>query len=197
MSIMFHISNKHRWVGYKHFKKCAHKKLTKRERKKKNWIKEGTAAYVELEKIIKKKQTLKDLAHCTKFQHSGNLEVFHSVYLKFCPKRTHFSMEGMIARTELAVMHFNSLVDVPYATTKSGKESVKHQYSKITQSWVIKRVKKKSDRSYVTELMKEVLWLKESGEKVSLPNLVVPKNIAPIPKPYKELSLKTMKSRFK
>ena len=34
MSLMFHISNKHRWVGYKHFKRCEHKKLTKSEIKK-------------------------------------------------------------------------------------------------------------------------------------------------------------------
>ena len=34
MSLMFHVSNKHRWVGYKHFKRCAHKKLTKKEIKK-------------------------------------------------------------------------------------------------------------------------------------------------------------------
>ena len=137
-----------------------------------------------------------ELCHLAKV-HRGNLEVFHSVYLKFCPKRTHFSMQGMIARTEHAVMHFNSLAAAPYATTKSGKDSVKHQYSKITKSWVIKKLKRKSDRKYVAELMKEVIWLKESGEKVSLPNFAVPKNIAPIQKPDKEQSLKEIKSRFK
>ena len=131
MSLMFHISNKHRWVGYKHFKHCIHKKLSKKDMKKKKWIKEGTPAYIELEKIIKNKNTLKDLAKCTKFLHSGNLEVFHSVYLKFCPKRLHFSLHGMIARTELAVMHFNSIAAAAHATTKDGKLIYKQQYSKI------------------------------------------------------------------
>ena len=71
---------------------------------------------------------------CTEFRHSGNLEVFHSVYLKFCPTRLHFSLSGMIARTELAILHFNSSVTEPYATNRLGKQIYKQQYSKITST---------------------------------------------------------------
>ena len=141
---------------------------------------------------------MKDLEKCTKFQHSGNLEVFHSVYLKFCPKRLHFSFLGMIARTELAIMHFNSIATAVYATTKDGKQRYKYQFSKITSSWVIKKVKERSDKGYVRELLREVVWLKESQENAPLPKISdVPKNIAPIEKPDKEFSIQTMKSRFK
>ena len=60
-SLMFHISNKHRWVGYKHFKRCEHKKLSKREMKKKLWVKEGTAAYIAIEKNFKKQKNFERL----------------------------------------------------------------------------------------------------------------------------------------
>ena len=36
------------------------------------------------------------------------LEVFHSLYNLYCPKRISFSYEGMYARTQLAVMDHNS-----------------------------------------------------------------------------------------
>ena len=75
--------------------------------------------------------------------HSENLEVFHSVLLKFCPKRIHFSFKGMIARTELAILHFNSVQVAKYAITKAGKQIYKHQFSKITNSWVVKKVRDK------------------------------------------------------
>ena len=106
-------------------------------------------------------------------------------------------MYGMIARTELAILHFNSIATGQYATTKLGKQIYKHQYSKITNSWVVKRVKKKSDKKYVRELLKEVVWLKQSNEEVPLPLIHVPKNIAPIEKPDKDYSIQSIKSRFK
>ena len=195
-SLMFHISNRHRWVGYKHFKQCIHQRLSKKDIKNKLWIKEGTPAYVEVEKIVKKRKTLTDLKHCTKFMHSGNLEVFHSVLLKFCPKRIHFSLNGMIARTELAILHFNSVVSTDYAETKAGKQVFKHEYSKITNSWVIKRVRAKPEKCYIRQLLDEVMRLIISNEK-SLPITSVQSNIARIEKPKKEDSIRSMKSRFK
>ena len=103
----------------------------------------------------------------------------------------------MIARTELAILHFNSSVTEPYATNRLGKQINKQQYSKITSTWVIKKVKKPSNRTYIYELLKEVVWLRKSNEHVHFPVVNVPKNIAPIEKPDKEESIPNMKSRFK
>ena len=102
----------------------------------------------------------------------------------------------MIARTELAVMHFNSIAAAAHATTKDGKLIYKQQYSKITDSWVVKKVKEKSDKTYVRELLKEVVWLKKSREFAPLPQIDVPKNIAPIEKPDKNSAIQSIKSRF-
>ena len=197
MSLMFHISNKHTWVGYNHFEKCAHPKLTNQQIKKKKWIKQGTPAFTEVEKIVTNKRTLNDLQHCTEFRHSGNLEVFHNTYLKFTPKRLHFSFEGMVARAELAILHFNSSVSAPYAATRTGKQINKQQYSKITGSWVIKKVKTRCDKTYLEELLKEVVWLRKSNEHAHFPVVSAPNNIAPIEKPNKEDAILNIKSRFK
>ena len=58
-------------------------------------------------------------------------------------------------------------------------------------------VKEKSDKTYVRQLLKEVVWLKESKEYAPLPTIDVPKNIAPIEKPEKDNAIQSMKSRFK
>ena len=115
-----HISNKHSWRHAKHFKKCAHHKLTRREKKEKPWLKPGTAALVALEEIVFNKKLLKDLKLVTEFHHTGNLEVYHSMMLKYCPKRQHFNHEGMVARTQLAALDNNHNCSREQAVVKKG-----------------------------------------------------------------------------
>ena len=98
MSILFHIQGIHSWDDFETFSQCEHPPLEK-ERK---WLKAGSAAFLALENIVKSKRILSDIPHLIKFCHTGNLEVFHSVLNKYCPKRLHFSTLGMIARTQLA-----------------------------------------------------------------------------------------------
>ena len=83
------------------------------------------------------KNLLGAIKFLTKFNHTGTLEVYHSLYNKYAPKRLHFSLHGMIARTELAALDFNCSVGIGQAKTKSGKLRFKQQFSKVTQSWVV------------------------------------------------------------
>ena len=56
----------------------------------------------------------------TGFHHTGALEVFHSLILKYCPKRQHFSYVGMQARIELAILDHNYNTNRKQATTNKG-----------------------------------------------------------------------------
>ena len=51
---------------------------------------------------------VEDLKHLTNFNNAGTLEIYDSVYNKYCPKRLHFSYPAMIARVELAALGFNA-----------------------------------------------------------------------------------------
>ena len=53
--------------------------------------------------------------------YTGSLEVFHSVLNIYCPKRFHITLEGMIARMQLAVLDYNSDLNNTQATVKDGK----------------------------------------------------------------------------
>jgi len=116
LSVLYHVQGIHSWKGNKYFKSCDHGKLEK-ERK---WLKERSPSFLALKSVVENKKTLSDLMYLVEFRHTGNLEVYHSVINKYCPKRLHFSMHGMIARTQLAVLDFNSGVNNEQARTKGG-----------------------------------------------------------------------------
>lgn len=147
--------------------------------------------------MVKNKTLLSDLKYLKNFNHTGSLEVYHSLYNKYCPKRLHFSYEGMIARSQLAVLDFNSGVGLCHAETTTGKLRYKQQFSRVTQTWVIKKIKESKNKSYIGHLLNEALHLKLSGENYPVPKLEnIPKNIATIEKPNKEKSVKNMATRF-
>ena len=68
------------------------------------------------------------------------MEVYHSLHNKYCPKRLHLSYEGMIACSQLVVLDFNEGVGLKQAETKLGELRFKQQLSKVTQSWVAKKL---------------------------------------------------------
>ena len=93
---------------------------------------------VALKGTIKSKDLLKDLDYLTDFSHSGRTEVYNSLHNKFCPKRLHFGWYGIVARTQLAVLHFNSGSECLQATTQENKNQFKLSFSKVIQNWVVK-----------------------------------------------------------
>ena len=107
LSLLYHIVDKHRWNGCGLFKKCGHPAMSRRERKSIKWLKAGSLAYVALEETVTNKKLLNDLNKLTEFHHTGELEQYYSVLLKYAPKREHFSYNGMVVRTQLAVLDHN------------------------------------------------------------------------------------------
>ena len=103
----------------------------------------------------------------------------------------------MIARAELAVLGFNSGVGVGQAETQSGKLRFKQQYSKVTQSWVVKQIREPKDRVYIQQFMDEVMYIQNSSERFELPKLEnITKTIAQIEKPNKKEAIKNIRTCF-
>ena len=82
----------------------------------------GSSAYVALEEVVLNKKFLKDIEKLTEFHHTGELEVYHSLLLKYVPKRLHFSHKGMVVRTQLAVIDHNSNTERNQGHSDKGKE---------------------------------------------------------------------------
>ena len=116
-------------------------------------------AYVALKNIVLDKRLLNDLKYLTDFNHTGILDVYHSLYNKYIPKRLHFSYPAMIARVQLSVLDFNSRDGLAHRKNKQGYLQYKHQFSKITQSWVVKKNTKgkKRKRTKIISWMRKCL----------------------------------------
>lgn len=193
LSVLSHIRGVHTFKGNKHFKKCQHAKL----KKKRKWLKKDSPAFKALKSVLEDNRVLADLKQLVEFRHTGNLEVFHSVINKYCPKRLHFSFYGMIARTQLAILDFNSGSDNCQAITKEGDLRYKQVFSRVTQSWVIKKVMKKKKYDYLQTLLQEIVEVTGNLTGTDLPEVgEIPKNIAKKEKPSKEEAIKNMKTRF-
>ena len=196
VSIMYHIRNKHRWENHEIYKHCQHSKLTKHEQKRKRWLKEGSPAFIALERVVMNKTLLGDLKYLASFNHTGNLEVFHSLYNKYCPKRLHFGLHGMIARSQLAILDFNAGANVGQAQTKDGRLRYKQSYSKVTQNWVVKKIAAGKSRNYIQDLFEHTIDRNTEFEN-NLPQIGdISKNIAPVEKPDKEEAVQSMRTRF-
>ena len=148
------------------------------------------------EGIVFKSSLLNDLDYLVEYKHTGSLEVYHSLMLKYCPKRQHFSYRGMMARTQLAVLDHNNHLGRTQASTKDGRLKQKISHSKVSGNWSAKKVMEKKDYEYLQEMLQNVHLSVKGNLKVSLPSIIkLPKNIAKTPRPSKEELLKH-NSRF-
>ena len=90
---------------------------------------------------------LKDLAKLTDFCHTGNIEVYHSMMLKYCSKQEHFSYKGMVARTQLAALDNNANAERTQALVQSGEHAGQERYKacfpKAHKRWVVKPISEK------------------------------------------------------
>ncbi|CAM4661702.1 unnamed protein product [Leuciscus chuanchicus] len=118
-SILHHICGVHSWIEDGEPKKCMHSELSSEEQRKKKWIDHTSRAFITLENLVLDKGLLKDLRQMALFKHTGKLEVFHSLLLKYCPKRIHFHYTSMLARTQLAVLDHNENVHRQQARTET------------------------------------------------------------------------------
>ena len=77
------------------------------------------------------KDLLKDLEHAKNFVHTGRLESYHNLRLKYMPKRIHLKYKGMLLRSMIAILDHN------YNLHKNelGKKMI---YSKPAGQYVLK-----------------------------------------------------------
>jgi len=200
-SILHHVTNKHKWSGYNHFHECCHPRLTTAAARKKKWLKPDTPAYIALEEVVLNKKLLKDIEKLTEFCHTGEVEVYHSEQLKYCPKREHFSHKGMVARTQLTALDHNANTGrkqaVVQSGTRSGEARYKVSFPKTQKQWVVKPIKEKKSYAHVESLMADVVTACHRGGVDHEPEAVnLPKNISGLVAPSKPELVEAHRSRF-
>ena len=121
--------------------------------------------------------------------------------LKYCPKREHFSYNGMVARTQLAALDNNANTirhqAVVMSGEKAGKARYMKSYRKSNKNWVVRPIKEKKTYNYLCDMMEDVL--RRCKDRTSAYQQVpahIPRNIAPLPQPSKNDLIKQHRTRF-
>ena len=195
LSLLQHITNRHSWGGNQHFHKCAHDKLTLQQKRSTKWLNPKSEAFKALQSIVTGTRFLNALPQITMFCHTGELEVFHSMLLKYCPKRQHFHYEAMTARLYLAALDWNSQTrGVKFDDDGDAIETI--IWSKRRKMWVKRLMYTRTSENHVEPLMAKVVNARM--ENIPLTPIErpenIPKHVSAVPKP--EPGELTRKSRF-
>ena len=137
--------------------------------KSKAWLKKSSFAYAAQKKIVLDKRLRSDLKYLADFNQTGTLEVFQSLYNKYNLKLSQFSYPVMIASAHLAVPYFNSKVGLAHHKNKQGDLQYKHKFSKISQSWVVKKVyENKEKKTYKNHIMHDIKHLQMTSTRYEM-----------------------------
>lgn len=205
-SMTYHSVNIHTWgrdKSYKLFKKCEHPRMNKNDR---DWLKPGSDAHEALKSVVFDEKLQKDLRKTSSFTHTGCLESFHSLLLKYCTKRLHFRYQTMKGRTALAILDYNENVNREQArvmkkTSASGPVgSLRYKFScpKFKKEWVSQPIREAKTYRFRSEMMVECLKVVAKEITVESESMNLPRNIAPSSRPPTDeiLAKRDILSRF-
>ena len=118
--------------------------------------------------------------------------MYHSMMLKYLPKRQQFSYNGMIARTQLAAIDNNENAGRGQAVISKGNNAGEARYRrsfpKAHKRWVVKPIMQPKTYNLLLELQRGVLKKREDGNAVAQVREVnLPQNIASEPAPDKQV----------
>src|SRR5664279_1566591 len=187
VSCIHHIANVHAWNGEK-LVHCEHGEVDDNT----CWLEIDSPAHLALKQVVLDKKLLKDIVQLSDFCHTGALEVYHSMLLKYAPKRLHFNYDGMQTRLQLAAIDHNYNVDRKVAKDKEGNPAVKQAYTKAKKHWILRNVYEGKQYTYIAEIMNNIIKrrldltikMDDTSCNISLP--VMKETIAVIEKPSME-----------
>ena len=141
-SVTHQVCNIHTWNSAEKFHECAHAPLSADEAAARKWLTPGSKAHEALQTVFFDKRLVNDMKQMTKACHTGVIESYHGMYLKYCPKRQHFFYPSMLAHAQLVVLDHNANTGRKQATIahprkgtgKKGELRYKYAYSKATKA---------------------------------------------------------------
>ncbi|XP_014679029.1 PREDICTED: uncharacterized protein LOC106818874 [Priapulus caudatus] len=92
ISILCHVVNKHSWNYGTVFHRCAHE--VRADDSNTGYLRPGSSAHKLLRQVVMDRRLLSDMSHLPECCHTGHLEVYHSLHLKYASKRIHFVYKG-------------------------------------------------------------------------------------------------------
>ncbi|XP_053550664.1 uncharacterized protein LOC128642041 isoform X1 [Bombina bombina] len=166
-SLLYHICNVHCWMDGTVIKECGHKEISQEEQRKTPWLEPKSNAFEVLHNIICDPRMDKDFKSLAEFCHTGAIDVFHSLVLKYRPKLVNFKMDEIEARTKLAVLAHNYNAKkiqerIRRQTAKSGlfgELEYKAAFPKSKNEWQTRPIYKSLKMDHIYPMIADVLCL--------------------------------------
>ncbi|KAM5170491.1 uncharacterized protein ACMZJ9_003387 isoform 1-T2 [Mantella aurantiaca] len=172
ISIVYHVANKHKWQMGTLYKECHHAPLNKEEEKAREWLTPGSIAHSTLKEIVLNPRFLKNIEHLSHFSNTEELEMFHNTALKYQSKRNRYSIDSLIARTQLAALDYNKNIGrlkaiVSRVKSHGGEHELAHlrfSNSKAKKEWVVENEFGPTSQEFFKEIIQDVLELAKGNK---------------------------------
>ncbi|XP_040079285.1 uncharacterized protein LOC115314849 isoform X1 [Ixodes scapularis] len=102
----------------------------------------GTETFRQLESVLMPGHLLRDIPRISPKEQTYALESFHGILVHFAPKSSKFKYEGMLARTQIADIHYNFNAERAIKLTADGEEQYAQRWSKADKQWRLIVLKK-------------------------------------------------------
>ncbi|XP_056014958.1 uncharacterized protein LOC130052852 [Ostrea edulis] len=86
-----------------------------------DWIKQGSLAFIEMDKVVKGRPLVKDIKQISPAEQISALEAYQKIVCHFASKSLHFFYAPMKARLYIAALHFNENSCRDQAKTRNGE----------------------------------------------------------------------------
>ena len=110
-SLQHHVVNKHHFPNNVFYKKCDRASLSEDKTRKKEWFHMGSEAHEKIITVLSEKSRLGDLEQMIEQVNTAILEVFHAVKIGYLPKKTCYSIDKMIAGTQITALDHDHYVN--------------------------------------------------------------------------------------
>ncbi|XP_072257288.1 uncharacterized protein [Pyxicephalus adspersus] len=169
ISFAHHAANQHQWEGSILFDSCHHKE--EEEEDDIEWLQAGSEAHLQLKDIVLEENLLQDLNHISNFCHAEELEVLHSITQKYHVKRTRYSLDGMVARSQLAALDYNQNIgriqDMINNAALYDDEGGWCTNGKAKKDWVECKIYNPASQDFMKDIIADVLLFADGKKNFS------------------------------
>ncbi|XP_073468893.1 uncharacterized protein [Aquarana catesbeiana] len=179
-SIAHHASNQHHWDEATLYSSCHHD--DEEEEEDKEWLVAGSEAHLQLKGVVLDENLLEDLNHLSSFCHADELEVLRSITGKYHAKQTRYSVEGVVARSQLAALEYNRNIGLIQGVLKAASYGAG---GKAKKDWVESKIYNPSNQDFMKDIIADVLSFADGKKSFSTASQQseVSRKTAPIQRP--------------
>ena len=166
IGVLHHVCNEHIWAE----SECLHGPLSSTEPKV--YLLKNSVALEKLRSVVLDRKLLSNLSYYSKFRHTGMIENFNSMLMKYASKRNAYDYPYFKTRMALAAIDHNIHLNRPLAITQDGKQCFKRKYNKNSRKFTAEPVKEQKSYSYIPYCLAKIVIERKEKKDTAMERLV-------------------------